>query len=81
MAATKKVTVTVPAELADELAGHLGKRGGVSAFVSSAVREKLDHDEAVAQLHRLWGDPDPAMVAVAEASLDASSRRSALRSA
>ncbi len=51
--ATRKITVTVPAEIADKL-DHLPNR---SAFVTQAVQDKLcrEHDEHI--LDELWG-PD-----------------------
>jgi Arc/MetJ-type ribon-helix-helix transcriptional regulator len=72
MATTKKVTVSLPQELADALARFVaaGDRGGnVSAFVASAVRDKLDREQTLARLQQLWGDVDPALVARAEAGL------------
>jgi uncharacterized membrane protein YgcG len=41
--ATKKVTVTIPEELLEEIRGEMTERG-LSAYVTEALRAKLDHD-------------------------------------
>ncbi len=66
------MTVTLPQQLADELARFAagGEHGGnVSAVVTAAVQEKLERDRTLARLSDLWGEVDDGLVARAEASL------------
>jgi Arc/MetJ-type ribon-helix-helix transcriptional regulator len=72
MAATKKVTVSLPTELAAGLDAHLhrdGQSANVSAYVAAAVKEKLERDDALSQLRAMWGDIDPDLLAAARTSL------------
>ncbi|ASU85744.1 CopG family transcriptional regulator [Nocardiopsis gilva YIM 90087] len=41
--ATKKVTITIPEDLLEEIRGEVDERG-ISAYVTEAVRQKRDHD-------------------------------------
>ncbi|MFE7897996.1 CopG family transcriptional regulator [Streptomyces sp. NPDC057424] len=43
MATTKKVTVTIPADLLDEIRGEAAERG-LSAYIAEALRFKRDRD-------------------------------------
>lgn len=58
MRTTERVTVTLPVEQAERLrrmAGE-GDAASISAYVSQAVREKLDKDAALDGLTRLYAE-------------------------
>ena len=68
---TKRVTVSLPTETADQLSDRAAAAGAssVSAYVSEAVAEKMNRDTALAWLDQLWGPADPQAVATARESL------------
>jgi hypothetical protein len=69
---TGKLSATVPEALLAEVREHVGRRG-LSAFVTRALQHELDRVALRSFLDELAeeiGQPDPQMVAEAEAMLD-----------
>ncbi|MFI5902420.1 hypothetical protein [Streptomyces cyaneofuscatus] len=67
--ATKKYTVTLPEELAEEIRAEVG-RGAFSAYVTRAMERQREHDRLGELVHRLEGEYGPvtdADLAAAEA--------------
>ncbi|MFG2114795.1 hypothetical protein ACGFRB_19510 [Streptomyces sp. NPDC048718] len=67
--ATKKYTVTLPEELAEEIRREVGP-GGFSAYVTSAIQRKRKHDhlgELVTWMEEEYGPVDDEALAAAEA--------------
>ena len=70
--ATRKMSVTVDEELVDAVQGRVGARG-VSGFVTRAIRHELEREElgeVLAELERVLGPPEAALLAEAEAAFD-----------
>jgi Arc/MetJ-type ribon-helix-helix transcriptional regulator len=61
MASTKKVTVTLPAETADELSrrAETGAIPSVSAYVTAAVERQVRRDRDRSRLEEVFGGPPP----------------------
>jgi Arc/MetJ family transcription regulator len=71
--ATEKLSATVDADVLARVRAAAGRRG-LSAFVDRALRRELERVELqrfLAELEAQLGPPDPALVAEAEAMLDA----------
>ena len=69
--ATKKYTVTLPEELAEEIRGEVGA-GNFSAYVTRAIERQREQDrlgELVAWMQEAGGPPTEAELAAAEAEL------------
>ncbi|MFE6103672.1 hypothetical protein ACFVQ4_27415 [Streptomyces laurentii] len=67
--ATKKYTVTLPEELAEEIRREVGP-GGFSAYVTQAIQRKRKHDqlgELVAWMEEEYGPVSDEDLAAAEA--------------
>ena len=67
--ATKKYTVTLPEELAEEIRSEVGA-GNFSAYVTHAIERQREQDrlgELVAWMQELGGPPTEAEMAEAEA--------------
>ncbi|EFE76775.1 hypothetical protein SSIG_04344 [Streptomyces filamentosus NRRL 11379] len=67
--ATKKYTVTLPEELAEEIRAEVGP-GAFSAYVTRAIERQREHDrlgELVARLEGEYGPVTDADLAAAEA--------------
>jgi Arc/MetJ-type ribon-helix-helix transcriptional regulator len=65
MAKTKKVTVTVPKDVAATLEGWTksGNIASVSAYVSESVQQRMSRDTSLQKLEAAFGRrPDPGMV-------------------
>lgn len=56
--ATKKYTVTLPEELAEEIRGEVGP-GSFSAYVTRAVERQREHDRLGELVGRLEGEYGP----------------------
>lgn len=79
--ATKKYTVTLPEELAEEIREKVGP-GGFSAYVTHAVRREFQNDklgELVGLLEKEYGPVTDEELAAAEAKHREYERRSAER--
>ncbi|MFZ0158942.1 MAG: hypothetical protein WAL50_07940 [Kineosporiaceae bacterium] len=70
MSESKRVTVSMPGDTAEQLAGMAEAAGAsVSAYVTEAVQTKIARDRALDQLRAAWGEPDPAAAAWARAAI------------
>ncbi|MFD9423704.1 MULTISPECIES: hypothetical protein [unclassified Streptomyces] len=68
--ATKKYTVTLPEELAEEIRGEVGP-GAFSAYVTRAVERQREHDRLGELVERMEGEYGPvADVDLAEAEAE-----------
>ncbi|MFD3512030.1 hypothetical protein [Streptomyces sp. NPDC058657] len=70
--ATKKYTVTLPEELAEEIRSEVGP-GAFSAYVTQAVKRQRDNDrlgELVTWLEKEYGPVTPEARAAAKAEFD-----------
>ncbi|MDT0308652.1 CopG family transcriptional regulator [Streptomyces sp. DSM 44917] len=71
--ATKKITVTIPEDLLEEIRGEAAERG-LSAYVAEALRMKHEQDrlaEVAAWLEEEYGPFTEEELAAARAELDA----------
>jgi antitoxin ParD1/3/4 len=61
MAKTKKVTITVPSEVADALTewADTGRIRSVSAFVAESVQQRMERETSLAKLKQAFGAPPP----------------------
>lgn len=66
--ATKKVTVTIPEELLDEIRSEAAERG-LSAYVTEALRAKRDSDRLRELVHWLEEEHGPITEEAREAAL------------
>ncbi|MFE6924757.1 hypothetical protein ACFVAV_27285 [Nocardia sp. NPDC057663] len=62
MANTRKVTVTIPADLIDEIRSETGERG-LSSYVAEALRAKRDRDRLVELVEWLQAEHGPVTAA------------------
>ncbi|MFI5778577.1 hypothetical protein [Nocardia sp. NPDC051570] len=62
MAKTRKVTVTVPEQVADTLSkwAESGDIDSVSAYVAESVQQRMNRDESLRRLAAAFGGPPPA---------------------
>jgi antitoxin ParD1/3/4 len=68
---TKRVTVSMPDDTAEQLAGMAEAAGAtsVSAYVTEAVQARIARDQALDRLRQAWGEPDPDAVTWARAAI------------